>query len=204
MGLLHVLARRDVSEQRDDRTLAAAARTGDEEAFAELVRRHQVGVRRCAARILADTEEARDIAQVAFVRAWENLSKYDPTWSFSTWVYRIATNLAIDVLRSRDSRDRTHKTQLRLVGDSVAPEAPRRVAEGEVQRIFGELAERLTPSQRAAFVLREVEGRETVEVAKVMGCSEATVRNHVFQARAVLRRELAARYPEYMPRGGGR
>ena len=73
-----------------------------------------------------------------------------------------------------------------------------------MQRIFAELAERLTPSQRAAFVLREVEGRETVEVAKVMGCSEATVRNHVFQARAVLRREGSARYPEYMPRGGGR
>jgi RNA polymerase sigma-70 factor (ECF subfamily) len=204
MGLLRVFTRRDVSEQRDDRELAAAARTGDEGAFAELVRRHQVGVRRCAARILTDTEEARDIAQLAFVRAWENLSKYDATWSFSTWVYRIATNLAIDVLRSRDSRDRTHKAQLRLVGDSVQPEAPRRVSEGEVQRIFGELAERLTPSQRAAFVLREVEGHETSEVARVMGCSEATVRNHVFQARAVLRRELAARYPEYLPRGGGR
>jgi RNA polymerase sigma-70 factor, ECF subfamily len=204
MGLLRLLTRHDVSEQRDDRELAAAARKGDEGAFGELVRRHQVGVRRCAARILADSEEARDIAQVAFVRAWENLPRYDPTWSFSTWLYRIATNLAIDVLRSRDSRDRTHKAQLRLVGDTVAPDAPSRVAEGEVQRIFGELSERLTPAQRTAFVLREVEGRETVEVARVMGCSEATVRNHVFQARAVLRRELAVRYPEYMPRGGGR
>ena len=204
MGLLRLLTRHGVSEQRDDRELAAAARRGDEGAFAELVRRHQVGVRRCAARILADNEEARDIAQVAFVRAWENLPRYDPTWSFSTWLYRIATNLAIDVLRSRDSRDRTHKAQLRLVGDTVAPDAPFLLAEGEVQRIFRELAERLTPAQRTAFVLREVEGRETAEVARVMGCSEATVRNHVFQARAVLRRELAARYPEYMPRGGGR
>ena len=204
MGLLRLLTRHNVSEQRDDRELAAAARTGDEGAFAELVRRHQVGVRRCAARILADTEEARDIAQVAFVRAWENLPRYDPTWSFSTWLNRIATNLAIAVLRSRDSRDRTHKAQLRLVGDSVAPDAPFLLAEGEVQRIFAELSGRLTPAQRSAFVLREVEGRETVEVAGIMGCSEATVRNHVFQARAVLRRELAARYPEYMPRGGGR
>jgi len=204
MGLLRLLARHDVSEQRDDRELAAAARAGDEGAFAELVRRHQVGVRRCAARILADSEEARDIAQLAFVRAWENLERYDSKWSFSTWLYRIATNLAIDVLRSRDSRERTHKAQLRLVGETVGPDAPYRVSEGEVQRIFRELAEVLTPAQRAAFVLREVEGRETVEVARIMGCSEATVRNHVFQARAVLRRELAERYPEYLPRGGGR
>jgi RNA polymerase sigma-70 factor, ECF subfamily len=204
MGLLRLLNRQDVSTQRDDRELAAAARSGDEGAFAELVRRHQIGVRRCAARILSDNEEARDIAQLAFVRAWENLQKYDPTWSFSTWLYRITTNLAIDVLRSRESRERTHKAQLRVVGDSVGPEAPFRLAEGEVQRIFAELAERLSPSQRTAFVLREVEGRETAEVAEVMACSEATVRNHVFQARAVLRRELAVRYPEYLPRGGSR
>jgi RNA polymerase sigma-70 factor (ECF subfamily) len=193
-----------VSAERDDRELAAAALKGDEDAFALLVRRHQAGVRRCAARILGDDEEARDIAQVAFVRAWENLPKYDPSWSFSTWLYRIATNLAIDVLRSRDSRDRTHATHLRLVGDCEGPTAPADLAEGEVKKIFTELTASLSPSQRVAFVLREVEGLATAEVAQSMGCTEATVRNHVFQARAVMRRELAARYPEYLPKGGGR
>jgi RNA polymerase sigma-70 factor (ECF subfamily) len=204
MGLLRLVARKPVTVQRDDRELASLARDGDESAFAELVGRHQGGVRRCAARILFDEEEARDIAQLAFVRAWENLAKYDPTWSFSTWLYRIATNLAIDVLRSRDTRDRTHAAHLRVVGDSVGPSAPRDLAEGEVQRIFNELASRLTPAQRAAFLLREVEGLATAEVASILGCSEATVRNHVFQARATLRGAVAERYPEYLPRGGGR
>jgi RNA polymerase sigma-70 factor, ECF subfamily len=204
MGVLRLLARPGVTAERDDRVLAAIALKGDERAFAELVRRHQSGVRRCAARILFDEEEARDIAQMAFVKAWENLAKYDPAWSFSTWLYRIATNLAIDVLRSRDSRDRTHATHLRLVGDSEAPTAPSDLAEGEVGRIFAELSAVLSPAQRTAFVLREVEGHSTVDVAQTMGCTEATVRNHVFQARAALRRELAARYPEYLPRGGGR
>jgi RNA polymerase sigma-70 factor (ECF subfamily) len=191
-----------VSGERDDRELASASRAGDESAFADLVRRHQSGVRRCAGRILNDSEEARDIAQLAFVKAWENLSKYDPAWSFSTWLYRITTNLAIDALRARASRDRTHGTHLRLVGDSVVPAAPRELSEQEVQRIFGELAEVLTVTQRAAFVLREVEGLSTAEVAQALGCSEATVRNHIFQARAALRRELAQRFPEYLPRGG--
>ncbi|MBI4915435.1 MAG: sigma-70 family RNA polymerase sigma factor [Acidobacteria bacterium] len=204
MGLLRLLARTDVTGGRDDRELAAAARAGDEAAFGELVRRHQAGVRRCAARILSDVEEARDIAQLAFIRAWENLAKYDPAWSFSTWLYRIATNLAIDMLRSRDSRDRTHVAHLRLVGDSVNASAPRDLAEDEVKRIFAELARDLSPTQRAAFVLREVEGLDTSEVAAVLGCSEATVRNHVFQARVVLKKQLVARYPEYLPRGGGR
>jgi RNA polymerase sigma-70 factor (ECF subfamily) len=204
MGVLRLLAREKVSVEHDDRQLAARARGGDEAAFAVLVRRHQGGVRRCAARILADDEEARDIAQLAFVRAWENLGRYDPNWSFSTWLYRIATNLAIDVLRSRESRNRTHAAHLRLVGESVGPSAPRDLAEGEVRRIFAELAVRLTPAQRTAFVLREVEGLATAEVAQAMGCTEATVRNHVFQARATLRKELAARYPEYLPKGGER
>jgi len=204
MGVLRLLARQEVSAEQDDRQLAARARGGDEAAFALLVRRHQAGVRRCAARILGDDEEARDIAQLAFVRAWENLSRYDATWSFSTWLYRIASNLAIDVLRSRDSRDRTHAAHLRLVSDSVHPSAPGDLAEGEVRRIFAELVVFLTPAQRAAFVLREVEGMPTHDVAQVMGCSDATVRNHVFQARATLRRELAARYPEYLPAGGAR
>jgi RNA polymerase sigma-70 factor (ECF subfamily) len=204
MGVLRILAKPPVSAEPDDRELAARARAGDEAAFASLVRRHQAGVRRCAARIVGNDEEARDIAQLAFIRAWENLAKYDKTWSFSTWVYRIATNLAIDALRSRDSRDRTHAAHLRVVGDSVGPSAPRDLDEGEVRRIFSELTGALSPSQRLAFVLREVEGLETSEVASVMGCSEATVRNHVFQARGVLRKALASRYPEYLPKGGGR
>jgi len=202
MGFLRLLVRETVSVERDDRELAAAARNGDEEAFATLVHRHQAGVRRCAARILSDSEEARDIAQLAFVRAWENLSKYDPTWSFSTWLYRITTNVAIDVLRSRTSRERTHGAHLRLVGDSVGPSAPRELSELEVQRIFAELTVDLSPTQRSAFVLREVEGLTTAEVAHILGCSEATVRNHIFQARVVLRRGLAKRYPEYLPAGG--
>lgn len=205
MALLRLVqVGRAVTRERDDRELAAAARGGDELAFAELVRRHQAGVRRCASRVLGDEEEARDVAQLAFVRAWENLPRYDATWSFSTWLYRIATNIAIDVLRARDSRERTHASHLRLVTDRVGASAPRELAEQEVQAIFAELARGLTPNQRVAFLYREVEGMPTAEVAKILGCSEATVRNHVFQARAVLRQELARRYPEYLPRGGRR
>jgi len=204
MGLLCLQVRGAVSEPRDDRELVGAALGGDESAFAELVRRHQAGVRRCAARILLDHEEARDVAQLAFIRAWENLARYDAAWSFSTWLYRIASNLAIDTLRSRESRDRTHSGHLRLVGDRVEPVALGKLSEDEVGRIFDELAAVLPPMQRAAFVLREVQGLATAEVAAALQCTEATVRNHVFQARQALRRELARRYPEYLPTGGKR
>lgn len=204
VAVLHLLRRDQGGQKVDDRQLAMAARDGDEAAFAELVRRHQGGVRRVAARILLDEEEARDIAQLAFIRAWQNLRRYDCSWSFSTWLYRITSNLAIDALRARGTRDRTHQVHLRLVGEVVHPEAPRALQEGEVERIFCQLASLLPPTQRQAFVLREVEGLPTREVAQIMGCSEATVRNHVFSARARLRGEFARRFPEYLPGGDQR
>jgi RNA polymerase sigma-70 factor (ECF subfamily) len=186
----------------NDREAVRAARAGDDEAFAALVRRYSSGLHRAVARILADETEAWDVVQMAFVRAWQRLDRYDERWSFSTWLYRIGTNLAIDLIRSRASRERAHKAgtehRLRVVGES--PSASELADHAEVDRLFDQLVDSLTPQQRSAFVLRELEGLDTSEVARALGCSATTVRNHVFQARKVLRQELARRFPEYMPR----
>jgi len=97
-----------------------SARKVDEDAFAELVRRHSGGLHRAVARILADDTEAWDVVQMAFLKAWQKLDRYNPQYSFTTWLYRIGTNLAIDLIRSRTSRERAHKAgtehRLRLVG----------------------------------------------------------------------------------------
>jgi RNA polymerase sigma-70 factor (ECF subfamily) len=188
----------------DDRQLADAARRGDESAFGDLVRRHAGGLQRTVARILADENEAWDVVQMTFLKAWQSLERYDPMWSFSTWLYRIGTNLAIDLFRARGSRERAHKAggehRLRLVGEGES--ASDLATQHEVDGILSELVTLLPPQQRAAFVLRELEGKDTSEVAAVLGCSQTTVRNHVFQARKSLRREVEARFPEYLPRAG--
>ena len=185
----------------NDRDWVQSAREGDEEAFARLVRRHSGGLHRAVARILADDAEAWDIVQMAFMRAWQRLDRYDPRYSFATWLYRIGTNLAIDLLRSRGSRERAHKAgtehRLRLVGQGEGANA--RVDSLEADGILRQLVEVLTPQQRSAFVLREMEGLETAEVAEVLGCTATTVRNHIFQARKALRQELKRRFPEYLP-----
>lgn len=185
----------------DERQLVSDARDGDEQAFADLVRRHSGGLHRAVARIVLDDEEAWDVVQMAFIKAWQRFDKYDPRWSFSTWLYRIGTNLAIDLVRARSSRQKAHKAggehQLRLVGGH--DEASSRLEHGEVDGILRELVHVLTPQQRTAFILREVEDLETAEVATILGCSAATVRNHVFQARKTLRREIEIRYPEFVP-----
>jgi RNA polymerase sigma-70 factor (ECF subfamily) len=185
----------------DDRDLARAARDGDETAFADLVQRHSGGLHRAVARILGDDTEAWDVVQMAFFKSWQSLKRYDSRWSFATWLYRIGTNLAIDLLRSRSSRERAHRASsehtLRLVGGQE--NTTERMRQREIDAIVDELVGVLTPQQRAAFVLREIEGRETSEVARMLGCAQTTVRNHVFQARKTLRSQMIERFPEYVP-----
>jgi RNA polymerase sigma-70 factor, ECF subfamily len=193
--------RRGLAEA-SDAGLLAALRDGDETALDELIARKTGPLVQLVHRILGDAEEARDIVQVTFFKVWENRRKYDPRWSPNTWIYRIASNLAIDHLRSRRSRERSTepiRQHLRQVSGGQSESDLAELHRAEVMTIFRELAADLTEKQRLVFVLREVEGLSSQEVAAVAGCRESTVRNHLFNARKVLRRELLRRYPEYAP-----
>ncbi len=188
------------TEPRDERRLAELAKAGDEHAFAELVRGRSDSVVAFLRRMLGDTEDARDVAQLTFLRVWENLPRYDPTYAFSTWLFRIAGNLAIDAIRARGTRARTLAESFRVVrGGLLAaePEAPLRLSREEIRRVFEACAVVLSEKQRLVFVLRELEEKESREVAEIVGCRESTVRNHLFQARRLLREEVRRRFPEY-------
>ena len=172
----------------------------DETALDVLIERKTGALIKTAHRILGDAEEARDIAQVTFIRLWDHRDRYDERWAPNTWIYRICTNLAIDHLRSRQSKQRQAEPA-RLHIENVLGERSRRdrarLQESEVMAIFQELAADLTEKQRAVFLLREVEGMPSKEVAEIVGCRESTVRNHLFNARRHLRAQLVERYPEY-------
>ena len=104
-----------------DRQLLLSVRDGDESAFNELIGRKTKPLLQLVQRILNDTEEARDVVQVTFFKVWENRLKFDERWSPNTWIYRIASNLAIDHLRSRRSREKSNepvRQHLRQVADS--------------------------------------------------------------------------------------
>ena len=187
--------------EASDRDLLLAVRDGQEAALGELIARKTKPLLQAAQRILGgDLEEARDVVQVTFFKVWENRKKFDERWSPNTWIYRIASNLAIDHLRSRRSRERSHepvRQHLRQVADGSARHDLSRLQQNEVAAIFRELAAGLSEKQRMVFVLREIEGLSSPEVSQIVGCRESTVRNHLFNARKVLRRELLRRYPEY-------
>jgi len=186
---------------RDELELIRAAAAGDRRAFDELVRLKRDRVVRTAFQITGDLDDALDVAQGVLLKLWQGLDRYDPRRRFDTWLYRITVNAAIDMLRSRGPKGILQP----LPGDpsEVGAAAPGSVESaldlGRLQKAFLRLAGALAPKQRAAFVLREIEGLETGEVARIMGVTESTVRNHLMQARRLLRAGLERDYPELVP-----
>jgi RNA polymerase sigma-70 factor (ECF subfamily) len=186
--------------EASDRELLMGVREGEEPALNELIGRKTKPLLQLCQRILGDSEEARDVVQVTFFKVWESRRKFDDRWSPNTWIYRIASNLAIDHLRSRRSRERSHepvRQHLRQVADTRASRDLARLQQSEVAAIFRDLSAGLSEKQRMVFLLREIEGLSSPEVAEILDCRESTVRNHLFNARKYLRRELLERYPEY-------
>jgi len=183
-----------------DRDLLMAVREGDESALNELIGRKTKPLLQLVQRILGEVEEARDVVQVTFFKVWENRRKFDERWSPNTWIYRIASNLAIDHLRLRKTREKLHEPvlhYLRQVADTRASRDLSEMQQSEVAVIFRELSACLPEKQRVMFVLRELEGLSCAEVAAVLNCRESTIRNNLFNARKLLRRELLRRFPEY-------
>jgi RNA polymerase sigma-70 factor, ECF subfamily len=194
--------RREAAELTDSE-LAVRARGGDMVSFEALVVRKTPAVISVARRVVGDGEDARDVAQLVFLRVWEQLSRYDEKYSFNTWLYRIATNLSIDFLRSSRSRERAHGATLHLVRlkeEMTGFETTRSAEDAELARLFETVAGRLTGKQKAVFVLKEMEDRDTREIAEILKCGESTVRNHLFNARRVLKREIAKVCPGLLDR----
>ena len=181
----------------DDRQLIESIRAGKSEAFELLVRRKTSKVYALCYRVIGNAEDAKDISQLVFVKLWENLDKYDASYAFDTWLYRMVTNVAIDFLRSRQSRDKAVSSTLRLVRTSAEPEQNVTLQRKEIENVFAEVSSVLSPKQKTIFVMREMDDLQSSEIAKILGCRESTVRNHLFNARKLMQAQLRSRFPEY-------
>jgi len=181
----------------DDRQLVEKFRGGDATAFEQLVRRKTSKVYGLCYRIIGNAEDAKDISQLVFIKLWENLSKYDPHFAFDTWLYRMVTNVAIDFLRNKQSRENAVNSNLRLVRTSSDAEQGVVVQRKEIENVFNAVSAVLSPKQKTIFVMREMDDLPSSEIAKVLGCRESTVRNHLFNARKLMQQQLKKRFPEY-------
>lgn len=167
--------------------LITAAQQGDRRAFGELVRQHRAGVINVVYRMCGDAHVAEDAAQEAFIRAWQHLPNYRPRSPFRNWVYRIATNVAVDVLRRE--KETVDIDTLPLIASNGGPEA---AVEGQEQSERVQQAVLALPqASRAALVLREYEGLSYREIAEMLDIPIGTVMSRLNYARNRLRESLA-------------
>jgi RNA polymerase sigma-70 factor (ECF subfamily) len=169
-------------ETEDDVEVVRRVRSGDVESFEILVRRYERPVFNAVRRIVRDPEDARDLAQDAFVRAFDKLDSFDERYRFFSWLYRIAVHGALNHVR-RGGREAP------ILGDHVAPGPgpAERLAEGERGRLVEIAMARLTPDHRAVVVLRHFGGCSYREIAGTLEIPEKTVRSRLFDARRSLR-----------------
>jgi RNA polymerase sigma-70 factor, ECF subfamily len=189
-----------VSDERlSDHALIEATRSGDEAAFAEIVERYRGSITNYLYRFLGDYEEAVDLSQETFVRLYFAVDRYHTEYAFSTYIYRIATNLAISELRRRKRRRILSLTGL-FQGEedgSVDFQPPdsrnlpdKDLIEGERSRQIGRAIAALPDKYRAPIVLREIEERTYEEIAEILGLGLGTTKSRISRARGLLKEKL--------------
>src|SRR4030095_1158765 len=202
MNFAAALQHEVAADPASDHALIEATRIGDEDAFAELVGRYRNQITSYIYRMTNDYDGAVDLAQETFVRVYRAADRYQTTYAFSTYIYRIATNLAISELRKRKRRrmfpltgffqpkDGSEPQELnpadtRPLPDTEMVDAERRKA---VQCAISTLPEKY----RAPLILRDVEGRSYEDISRILQTSEGTVKSRISRARGFLREKMSA------------
>lgn len=184
-----------------DHELVARAQQGSEKAYRELLGRYQRPVFSIIYRMIRDREQAEDLAQETFVRVFNHIDRYDPRYKFSSWIFKIATNLTIDWIRRKElntvsidgSRNAVTAEQIEATSITIASpdENPEELL---VAKQLGEEIEqaigKLRPEYRAAILLRHVEGREYQEIAEILALPLGTVKTYIHRGRNELREQL--------------
>lgn len=180
--------------------LIRLARQGNESAFALLVEQNQSRIYNLALRMTRNPDDAAELTQEAFLNAWRGLSKFQGESSFSTWLYRLTSNLCIDFLRREKRRsglsmtvsldDEEEGRQADVPDERFSPEqsAERR----EVQELIRAGLRSLSEEHRRVLVLRELDGLSYAEIAQLLGLEEGTVKSRIARARLALRKYLIA------------
>ena len=180
-----------------DRVAVGRARSGDSDAFRVLVERHGRALFRLAYRMTGNQQDAEDVVQESFLRAYKQLHRFDERASFGTWLYRIAANCSLDVVRARKRRgehvvaaddEEQEEAVERMPAKDPNPE--REALSGEVRERLEEAMKELSPTERTAFVLRHFEGMCMEEVSRVLDCQPGAAKHSVFRAVQKLRRAL--------------
>lgn len=186
-------------KELSDHALIKATKEGDEEAFAQIVARYRNPITNYLYRFLNDYEEAVDLAQETFVRVYYALERYHTEYAFSTYIYRIATNLAISEIRKRKRRrlfsltglfqsEEENETEFQPTDEKSLPDED--LIEDEKSRVIAKAIATLPDKYRAPIVLREVEGKSYEEIAQILQLGLGTTKSRISRARGLLKEKL--------------
>jgi len=188
-----------VPSAADEMTLVERARKGDLEAYDDLVRRYQERIYATVYHMTANHEDANDLAQEAFIKAFQALKSFKGGSSFYTWVYRIAVNKTINFLKQRKNRLQMSLDDLDFNAEHdpdlvalVSEKTPRReINLSELQEKLNEAMQKLSEPHRLVVTLHDVQGLSHEEIAEIMECNIGTVRSRLFYARQQLQAYLS-------------
>jgi RNA polymerase sigma-70 factor, ECF subfamily len=180
-----------------DQTLIRAVLAGDKEAYGVLVERHGETMFRVAFRITENDQDAQEIVQETFLRGYRSLAGFDARADFRTWIYRIAVNCSLQLLKKRKSEAAVPITEefdeehsgIQLADIAAGPE--RLLLDREIEHRRQAAMDKMTEDERLAFVLRHLEGRSTEEIAAALDVTPNNARQAVFRAVQKMRRSLA-------------
>jgi RNA polymerase sigma-70 factor (ECF subfamily) len=177
----------------DDAAAVAKAKGGDEDAFRVLVERHTRGVYRLAYRMTGKPEDAEDVVQETFVRAYRQLKRFEERANFATWLYRIGFNCAIDYMRARPHRESSEEPETleRISGHTGGPGTDDLVYAGEISERVQTALRALSEQERAAFLMRHYHGHSIEEICETLNLKTNAAKHSIF--RAVKKMRVALR-----------
>ncbi len=178
---------------KDMHNIVLRSKEGDMSAFEQLVKHYQDYAFALALRLLGDEEEAGDAVQETFIRVWKHMKSFDMRSKFSTWLYRVVTNLCFDRLKARKRRQRViaqnpDKKEIFETGGDHDLEDDH--IKKELADLIMGLADELTPKQRIVFVLRDLQDLDIKEVSHIAGMSVGSVKSNLYYARQSIRQRL--------------
>lgn len=181
----------------DDKHILARAKRGELDAFEELVRRYEKRVYAVALRSSGSPEDAADIVQEVFLRAWRSIESFRGDSGFSTWLFRITMNMCVDFARHKHTQPQTQsivdeEENERQVPDT-APTPEEHLENRELGRELAAALEEISEEHRRIVLLRDVSGMSYTEIADVLEISEGTVKSRLSRARIALRKVLLKR-----------
>jgi len=177
--------------QIEPENIIEKARNGNKEAFGHLIKEHQQYAFKLAFKITCNEDDARDIVQDSFIKIWKNMKQFDTNMKFTTWMYKIVSNTAIDHLRSVKKIVKVNIDEMHEKLEQINNEHPEsQLNNKETGDLIRLISDTLSEKQKLVFVLRDLEGLKSNEVSEILDLSETSIKSNLYLARKAIKEKL--------------